>query len=90
MQTNFIGYLLQPITFITGSLTTMMGGFMGDIQNIRAMFNKIRTFFSSILERIFGVFLNLVIHKFRLQIILLILLDKFNYQYKHRQVSIIF
>jgi len=68
MQTNFMGYLLQPITFITGSLTTMMGGFMGDIQNIRAMFNKIRTFFSSILERIFGVFLNLVIEFQRITI----------------------
>jgi hypothetical protein len=61
MQTNFMGYLLQPLTFITGSLTTMMGGFMSDIQNIRAMFNKIRTFFSSIIQSVFGVFLNLII-----------------------------
>jgi len=61
MQTSFMGYLLQPLTFITSSLTTMLGGFMGDIQNIRAMFNKIRTFFSSIIEYVFGVFLNLII-----------------------------
>jgi hypothetical protein len=61
MQTSFMGYLLQPITFITSSLTATMGGFMGDIQNIRAMFNKIRTFFSSIIQSIFGVFLNLII-----------------------------
>lgn len=61
MQTSFMGYLLQPLTFITSSLTTMLGGFMGDIQNIRAMFNKIRTFFSSIIQSIFGVFLNLII-----------------------------
>jgi hypothetical protein len=61
MQTSFMGYLLQPLTFITTSLTTMLGGFMGDIQNIRAMFNKIRTFFSSIIQSIFGVFLNLII-----------------------------
>jgi hypothetical protein len=61
MQTNFMGYLLQPLTFITGSLTTMMGGFMQDIQNIRAMFDKIRTFFSSIIQSVFGVFLNLII-----------------------------
>jgi len=68
MQTNFMGYLLQPLTFITGSLTTMMGGFMGDIQNIRAMFNKIRTFFSSIIQNIFGVFLNLIIEFQRITI----------------------
>lgn len=68
MQTNFMGYLLQPLTFITGSLGSMMGGFMGDIQNIRAMFNKIRTFFSSIIESVFGVFLNLVIEFQRITI----------------------
>lgn len=68
MQTNFMGYLLQPLTFITGSLTTMMGGFMGDIQNIRAMFNKIRVFFSSIIQSVFGVFLNLIIEFQRITI----------------------
>lgn len=68
MQTSFMGYLLQPLTFITGSLTTMMGGFMGDIQNIRAMFNKIRTFFSNIIQSIFGIFLNLIIEFQRITI----------------------
>jgi len=68
MQSNFMGYLLQPITFITSSLTTMLGGFMNDIQNIRAMFNKIRVFFSSIIESVFGVFLNLVIEFQRITI----------------------
>ena len=61
MQTSFMGYLLQPLTFITSSLTSSLSGFMGDIQNIRAMFNKIRTFFSSIIESVFGIFLNLII-----------------------------
>jgi hypothetical protein len=68
MQSNFMGYLLQPLTFITGSLTTMMGGFMGDIQNIRAMFNKIRTFFSNIIQSVFGIFLNLIIEFQRITI----------------------
>lgn len=67
-QTNFMGYLLQPLTFITGSLSTMMGGFMGDIQNIRAMFNKIRVFFSNIIQSVFGVFLNLIIEFQRITI----------------------
>jgi len=68
MQTSFMGYLLQPLTFITSSLTTMLGGFMGDIQNIRAMFDKIRTFFSSIIQSVFGVFLNLIIEFQRITI----------------------
>jgi len=61
MQSSFMGYLLQPLTFITNSLGSMLGGFMTDIQNIRAMFNKIRTFFSSIIQSVFGVFLNIII-----------------------------
>jgi hypothetical protein len=68
MQTSFMGYLLQPLTFITNSLTTMLGGFMADIQNIRAMFNKIRTFLSSIIQSVFGVFLNLIIEFQRITI----------------------
>ena len=61
MQTNFMGYLLQPLTFITSSLGGILGGFVGEINNIRAMFNKIRTFMSDTIQSIFGVFLNLVI-----------------------------
>lgn len=68
MQTNFMGYLLAPLTYITGTLGSQMSGFMNDIQNIRAMFNKIRTFFSSIIESVFGVFLNLVIEFQRITI----------------------
>lgn len=61
MQSNYMGYILQPLTFVTNSLTSMAGGFTADIQNIRAMFDKVRTFFSSIIESVFGVFLNLII-----------------------------
>ena len=61
MQTNFMGHLLQPLTFITNSLTTSMGGFTTDIQNSRGMFNKVRTFFTSTIQSVFGIFLNLII-----------------------------
>jgi hypothetical protein len=68
MQTNFMGYLLQPITFLTGTLSTTMGNFMEETNAIRAMFFKIRTFFSSIIQSVFGVFLNLVIEFQRITI----------------------
>lgn len=68
MQTGFMGYLLEPITFVTNSLTSQLGRFSQDIQNIRAMFDKIRTFFSSIVQNIFGVFLNLIIEFQRITI----------------------
>jgi hypothetical protein len=61
MQTNFMGYLLQPLTFVTNSLGGMLGGFMDEVNNIRGMFNKIRVFFSEIIQSVFGVFLNIVI-----------------------------
>lgn len=68
MQSNFMGHLLAPLTYITGTLGTQLGGFMNDIQNIRAMFNKIRTFFSSIIQSVFGVFFNLIIEFQRITI----------------------
>ena len=68
MQTNFMGHLLQPLTFITGSLGSMLGSFMTEINSVRAMFDKIRTFFSDIVQSIFGVFLNLVIEFQRITI----------------------
>lgn len=68
MQTNFMGYLLQPLTFVTDSLGGMLGNFMNEINSIRAMFNKIRTFFSDIIQSVFGVFLNLVIEFQRITI----------------------
>ena len=68
MQTDYMGYLLQPITFITNSITSMLSVFLDSIQNIRAMFNKIRTFITSIVQSIFGVFLNLIIEFQRITI----------------------
>lgn len=61
MQSNFMGYLLQPLSFITGSLGTMMSGFTQDINNVRGMFNQVRTYFSSIISSVFGIFLNIII-----------------------------
>ena len=61
IQTNFMGYLLQPLTNITGVIGGLMGGFIGELNGIRAMFDKIRTTFSFSLEGIFGVFMGLVI-----------------------------
>ena len=61
ITTSFMGYLLQPLTFITSSLSSLGGDFSNQINNIREMFNKIRTFVSTIIQSIFGVFLNLII-----------------------------
>jgi hypothetical protein len=61
MQTNFMGYLLEPLTFLTSSINYILGDFLEAINMVRAMFDKIRNFISSIIQSVFGVFLNLVI-----------------------------
>ncbi len=59
IQSNYMGHILQPVTFATGSVSNMLGEFTDEINNVRAMFYKIRTFFSNTTEEIFGAFLNL-------------------------------
>ena len=61
MQTGFMGYLLQPLTYVTSSISHMLGGFLGQINSVRGMFDKIRNFMTSTIQSVFGVFLNLVI-----------------------------
>jgi len=61
MQTNFMGYLLEPLTFLTSSITNNMSSMLTEINSVRAMFDKIRTFSAAAVESVFGVFLNLII-----------------------------
>ena len=61
ITSSFMGYLLQPLTFITSTLSTLGADFSNQINSIRGMFDKIRNFVSSIFESIFGVFLNIII-----------------------------
>jgi hypothetical protein len=61
MQTNFMGYLLQPINYIINSLSSMGGEFSGSINYIRTMISSIRSMITSIIQNVFGVFLNLII-----------------------------
>jgi len=61
MQSSYMGYLLEPLNFITSSIGSLLGNFLEEINMVRAMFNKIRNFISSIIQSVFGVFLNLVI-----------------------------
>ena len=68
MQTNFMGYLLEPLTFLTSSINNLLGSFLQEINFVRAMFYKIRNFMTTIVQSIFGVFLNLVIEFQRITI----------------------
>jgi len=55
------GLAVEPITFITNGLQQTVGQITGDIQNIRAMFDKVRTFFQEVIQEIMGRVLNVTI-----------------------------
>ena len=61
IQTNFMGYLLEPLTYATSNLTTMGSEMTNSLNNFRNMFSNIRTFLTSITGNVFGVFMNLII-----------------------------
>jgi len=60
MQNSYMGYLLEPITYITSNLSSMGAQFTDSLNFFRVMISNIRTFLESITGNIFGVFLNLV------------------------------
>jgi hypothetical protein len=60
-QMNMMGYLLQPLNYMVSSLTNVGFGFSESINNIREMFNSIRNFVSDIIQKVFGVFLNIIV-----------------------------
>lgn len=61
IQSNYMGYLLEPLNFITSNLGSM-GGFLTDALNdVRTVISNIRTFLSDLTETIYGVFLNIII-----------------------------
>lgn len=59
-QMNLMGYLLQPLTYVMSSLTSMGGDFSNSINMIRNMISVIRGFITNAVQNVFGVFLNLV------------------------------
>lgn len=61
MQSDYMGYLLQPITYVTSVLAETLGSFVQQFQSIRAMFDKIRNFIPDIFGNIFGAFSVLII-----------------------------
>ena len=61
MQSNMMGSMLEPITYVISNITKMSGEFSQSLNDVRAMFKKIRSFATNIIQTIFGVFLNIII-----------------------------
>jgi Co/Zn/Cd efflux system component len=60
MQTNFIGYLLQPLESIMGNLGNISFGMMDDITNARNMIGFLRFNIGDIFGNIAAIFANIV------------------------------
>jgi hypothetical protein len=58
---NITGYSVQPLTFVTNSLQSLVNVIKQAIQSIRAMFDKIRTLFQSVTEQIMSRLINVMI-----------------------------
>ena len=56
---SITGMAVEPITFIVNILNEMAERINDDIQNIRAMFDKVRSMFQEISQEIMGRIMNL-------------------------------
>ena len=61
MQTNYMGYLLQPLTYVTSTLSTLADQFVGNIDAIRTVLSNVRTFATTILTGIFSALMSIVV-----------------------------
>jgi|TARA_R110002020_G_scaffold162988_6_gene348939 hypothetical protein len=60
MQTDFMGVFTQPIDYLLSVTSSISGGLTESIQDLRGFINVFRNFVASILQSIFGVFLNIL------------------------------
>jgi len=68
MQMNYMGYLLEPLVYITDNLSQMGFGFTDSLNSIRNVISNIRTFLASIADSIMGVFANITVESQKLTI----------------------
>lgn len=77
MQTNYMGYLMQPLNYNLDVIGGLGAGLTTAIDDVRAFFNNIRDMTTGIVTSIFGVFLNLLIEFQRLTIAIKDMFSKF-------------
>lgn len=61
MQSDFMGYILEPLSFIVNTVGSSIGSSLSSINFVRAMINNVRGFLSTNVGKIYNVFLNLVV-----------------------------
>ena len=68
MQTNFMGYLLQPLHYNFDLVGNITGTISNAINDVRQFFYKLRSFIGNIVSSVFGVFLNVIVEFQRITI----------------------
>lgn len=68
MQTNYMSYLMQPMMYNLNIIGGIGATITKSINDVRAFFDKIRNFITSIVGSIFSVFLNILIEFQRITI----------------------
>ena len=58
---SITGVAVEPITFVTNMLNDMANKMKEDLQNVRGMFDKVRSMFQEITEEIMGRVINIMI-----------------------------
>jgi hypothetical protein len=77
MQTNYMGYLMQPLNYNLDVIGGLGAGLTTAVNDVRAFFNNIRDMTTSIVTDIFGLFLNILIEFQRLTIAIKDMFAKF-------------
>jgi hypothetical protein len=67
---NFIGYLLEPVTYLTSGLADLGGDLVINISSIRGVIDNIRTFISYITDRLYGMMINIIIQFLKIFVLL--------------------
>jgi len=70
MQSDYMGYLMQPLNYNIGVLGGLGSGLMDSIQAVRAFINQLRNMITDLIKSVFGVFLNLLIEVQRIVIVI--------------------
>jgi len=61
MQKDYMQYLLQPVNYNLNVMGSASNSISDSLNNVRAFFNNLRNMITSVIQNVFGVFLNIII-----------------------------
>jgi hypothetical protein len=76
IASSYMSVLTQPYNFILDSLAGLGGNLSENIESIRGAFNKIKEFFIEIINKIYSVFINVILEFVKIVIMLKDLVSK--------------